>query len=296
MSEKSQFSPKEHSQKHEPVPAVALAESTPGRTENFASDRTVQVRAGETLWQKALENYGSKVPLAALYEANNLTPEVYFDSHNKRHFKAPTILPDHKYVLPSPDKIKALEAAFWQRMKPSIKAAEDKANGKAEVDGKTKTNSNTEAAKPAIQEPKPIIRETVPAVEAPKAAAKDTQASSQTVERPPKAEQVVGDPNSPEAKMARNIAIVDDLLAQNHSFKASVSDNYWHGDQAKVREFKRICQENEDQILALRTLIQDKARFQEASEMLKTLSVYDATNKKRTLAFAQKFSFLKQKK
>ena len=286
-----------------------------GKAESLANDQKVTIRSGETLWQKAVENYGHKVPLAALYEANGqMTPEVYFDTNGKRHFKAPTILAGHEYILPAADKIKALEAAFWARMKPSIDAAQRKTNsgdgGNSKKSEAGKTDSSIKTNSPKTDKPAGTSTDSPAGASSAKKTGDSALAEKPPSDTPASPTAPARD-NSPEAKKARNEAKIQDLLAQNHALKEdlqkyiqsngswitnpwdSIRDNIWGNNEDTTRGFTKVLNDNEKQILALRDLLA-ASKTEEAVKSLSQLATRDPFTGRFELRLAQKYPLMKE--
>ncbi len=76
----------------------------------------VKLIYGDTLWSLAAKKYGTdNPPLAAIYEANNMTPQVVEkDGHTE--LVAPTYYAGQTFTLPAASEVAELEKKFWQRM------------------------------------------------------------------------------------------------------------------------------------------------------------------------------------
>lgn len=71
---------------------------------------------GDTLYSLAQKKYGTdNPPLAAIYEANNMTPEVV-QNNGQTELVAPTYYAGKTYTLPAASEVAELEKKFWERM------------------------------------------------------------------------------------------------------------------------------------------------------------------------------------
>lgn len=76
----------------------------------------VKLIYGDTLWALAAKKYGTdNPPLAAIYEANNMTPQVV-EKDGQTELVAPTYYAGQTFTLPAASEVADLEKKFWQRM------------------------------------------------------------------------------------------------------------------------------------------------------------------------------------
>lgn len=82
---------------------------------SFGNSELVEIKKGDSIWNAAQAKYGPNIPLAAIYEANRLTPRKIEIVNGKRLITPPVYEPG-QYILPDERLVEQLTKAFWARM------------------------------------------------------------------------------------------------------------------------------------------------------------------------------------
>ena len=81
------------------------------------NDKSTDVKLiyGDTLWALADAKYDGKHPMAAVYEANGMTPQLT-QSDGKQQLESPPYFAGKTYTMPAESDIPTLERKFWDRI------------------------------------------------------------------------------------------------------------------------------------------------------------------------------------
>jgi hypothetical protein len=94
---------------------AALGQNSTDRVGTESQSTHVKLIYGDTFWALAETKYGGNHPIAAIYEANQLTPPAV-DIPSRKILQDPIYFAGQLYRLPATDEIPELEARFWKRL------------------------------------------------------------------------------------------------------------------------------------------------------------------------------------
>ena len=75
----------------------------------------IVIERGETFWHLSETKYGGRHPIAAIFQANGLKPEVVYEN-GLRRLVDPVYFSGTAYVLPAWSEVEALEKQFYSLM------------------------------------------------------------------------------------------------------------------------------------------------------------------------------------
>jgi hypothetical protein len=98
-------------------------ESGTVKPRSFGNSELVEIKKGDSIWNAAQAKYGPNIPLAAIYEANRMTPRKIEIVNGKRLITPPVYEPG-QYILPDERLVEQLTKAFWARMNSNAPAGD----------------------------------------------------------------------------------------------------------------------------------------------------------------------------